>query len=196
MSETPSTVTTDVIDDPAGKVADSAPDTDAAVESPESETDSTPPVSQGRKFAERTWWLPWLLGIAALAAAVLVITQAFGGDPTPEEQIQERRSVLPSSTHTVVYEVNGTGKSPEIRYVVDGSAGTETVEGVDLPWRKEVTMTVGPGIGIAQLLAANGDGESVSCAVSVDGQVVNQGVSPGQYTNVACSAVIRPNPAK
>ena len=204
MSETPSTVTTDVIDDEVDKVGDAAPETDVKPE-PESESakaatadtsDSvvTPPIAKGRKFAEKTWWLPWVLGIAALAAAVLVITQAFGGEPTPEEKIQERQAVLPSSTHTVVYEVNGTGKSPEIRYVVDGTAATETVEGVDLPWRKEITMTVGPSVGIAQLLASNGDGESVACSVSVDGKVVNQGVAPGQYSSVSCSAVIRPTP--
>jgi len=153
------------------------------------------PPSAGRRIAEKTWWLPWLLGIATLFVAVLVFTDTFGaGEPEPEEKIQERQSVLPTSTHTVVYEVSGTGKSPEIRYVVDGTGATDKVEGVDLPWRKEIQMTVGPGVGIAQLLAANGDAPSVSCSVTVDGQPVNQGVAPGQFANVACSAVIRPNP--
>ncbi|MFC7614495.1 MmpS family transport accessory protein [Actinokineospora soli] len=143
-------------------------------------------------MAERTWWVPWLLGVAAAVVAVLLLTGALDGEPTPEERIQDRQAELPSSTHVVVYEVTGTGKSPEIRYVVDGSAGTEKVEGVDLPWRKEVEITVGPGVGIAQLLAANSEGDSISCSVSVDGQVVNQGVARGAHSNVACSAVVRP----
>lgn len=152
-----------------------------------------PPASKARNLAERTWWLPWLLGIAVLVVAVLVITNAFGpSEPTAEEQMQNRRAVLPSSGHTVVYEVNGVGKSPEIRYVVDGAATTEKVERVDLPWRKEVSITVGPAVGIAQLLASNGDADQISCTVTVDGQVVSQGVSPGQNSTVACSAVIRP----
>lgn len=178
------------------EVEDETVEETAATEEESGKSDSpvNPPPTKSRKLAEKTWWLPWLLGVAALFVAVLVLTGAFDGDPKPEEQIRDRQAALPTSTHTVVYEVNGVGKSPEIRYVADGSAQTEKVEGVDLPWRKEVRITVGPGIGIAQLLAANADADSISCSVSVDGQVVNQGVAPGQYSNVACSAVIRPNP--
>ena len=163
----------------------------AQAEAPPTVEESESP-SAARTVAERTWWVPWLLGIAAAVVAVLLLTGAFDGEPTPEERIQDRQAELVTSTHVVVYEVNGTGKSPEIRYVVDGSAGTEKVEGVDLPWRKEVEITVGPGVGIAQLLAANGDGDSITCSVSVDGQVVNQGVARGPNSNVACSAVVRP----
>lgn len=152
-----------------------------------------PPATKARKVAERTWWLPWLLGAAAVVVGALVFTDAFGwGDPTPEERMEERKAGLPVSTHKVVYEVNGVGKSPEIRYVVDGIATNETVEGADLPWRKEIDVTVGPGVGIAQLLAANSEADSISCTVSVDGQVVSQGVVPGANSNVACSAVIQP----
>ncbi|WP_436494734.1 MmpS family transport accessory protein [Actinokineospora sp. HUAS TT18] len=180
MSETP-TNSTDVVDE----------EKEESTESPPAES---PPASKSRRMAERTWWLPWLLGIAAVFVAVLVFTDTFDGEPAPEEKIQERQSVLPTSTHTVLYEVTGTGKSPEIRYVVDGTGATDKVEGVDLPWRKEIQMTVGPGVGIAQLLAANGESPQVACTVSVDGQPVNQGVAPGAFSNVACSAVIRPNP--
>ncbi|SDJ27755.1 membrane protein [Actinokineospora alba] len=197
MSETQAKAV-DVVEDDVDKESTTAAAAENVEESESKavESDSTvsPPPTKSRKLAEKTWWLPWLLGVAALFVAVLVLTGAFDGEPEPEEQIRDRQAVLPKSTHTVVYEVNGVGKSPEIRYVVDGTAQTEKVEGVDLPWRKEVQITVGPGIGIAQLLAANADADSISCSVSVDGQVVNQGVAPGQYSNVACSAVIRPNP--
>lgn len=153
-----------------------------------------PPESKARKVAERTWWLPWLLGAAVLLVVVLFITGAFGGskNQTTEQQMQNKKAALPSSTHTVVYEITGSGKSPEIRYVVDGAATSEKVEKVDLPWRKELHITVGPNVGVAQILAANADADSISCTVTVDGQVVSQGVAPGQYSTVSCSAVVRP----
>jgi len=159
------------------------------------EVAARPPESKARKVAERTWWLPWLLGAAVLLVAVLVITGAFGGskDQTPEQQMQNKKAALPSSAHTVVYEITGAGKSPEIRYVVDGAATSEKVEKVDLPWRKELHITVGPSVGIAQILAANSDADQISCSVTVDGQVVSQGVAPGQFSTVSCSAVVRPS---
>jgi hypothetical protein len=165
---------------------------DEAEESAELVT-ARPPSSKVRKVAERTWWLPWLLGAVVLLVAVLVFTGAFGSNgQTPEQQMRNKKAELPSSTHTVVYEITGTGKSPEIRYVVDGAATSEKVEKVDLPWRKELHITVGPGVGIAQILAANSDAESISCTVTVDGQVVSQGLAPGQFSTVSCSAVVRP----
>ena len=153
-----------------------------------------PPESKARKVAERTWWLPWVLGAAVVLAAVLVLTGAVGGsnDQTPEQRMRDKQAVLPASTHTVVYEITGTGKSPEIRYVADGAGATEKVEKVDLPWHKELHMTVGPGVGVVQILAANSDTDSISCTVTVDGQVVSQGVAPGAYSTVSCSAVVRP----
>jgi Mycobacterium membrane protein len=165
-----------------------------AATEPEGAGTTKPPAPKARKLAERTWWLPWLLGVAVLVVAVLVITGAFSGDDgsAAEQQMQSKKAELPTSTHTVVYEVNGAGTAPEIRYVVDGAATAEKVEKVALPWRKELRITVGPGVGIAQLLAANSEADQISCSVSVDGQVVNQGVSPGANSTVACSAVIRP----
>jgi hypothetical protein len=165
-----------------------------AVEEGAEEASVGPPASKARKVAERTWWLPWLLGAAVLLVAVLVITGAFGSnDQTPEQQMRNKKAALPSATHTVVYEITGTGKSPEVRYVVDGAATSEKVEKVDLPWRKELHITVGPSVGIAQILAANSDADSISCTVTVDGQVVSQGVAPGAFSTVSCSAVVRPS---
>jgi hypothetical protein len=200
VSDTPSKAAADVLEQEPESV--DVVETDAqepaeseTVESEPAESESldSPPAGSKRRLAEKSWWLPWLLGAAALVVAVLMFTGAFEpGEPKPEDKIRDRQSILPISTHSVVYEVTGTGKAPEIRYVVDGSATTDKVENVDLPWRKEVQMTVGPGVGIAQLLAANGDAPSITCSVTVDGQVVNQGVAQSAYSSVACSAVVRP----
>jgi hypothetical protein len=96
-------------------------------------------------------------------------------------------------THTVVYEVTGPGgKSPEIRFAGAGVNSTEKAEGVDLPWRKELTVPSGPGLGVAQVMATNGQGESISCVITVDGHVVANNTAKGESATVSCSNMIVP----
>jgi hypothetical protein len=149
------------------------------------------PAVTARSVAERTWWLPWLLGAAVVVIGVAIVIQVFG-DAEPSVQDQ-RRQALPHSTHTVVYEVTGAGKSPEIRFVSDGSSGTDRVVGADMPWRKELSVTVGPTVGVVQVLAGNsGLSDSISCSIRVDGQLVNQQTTKGEFSSVSCSAPINP----
>ncbi|EHR53605.1 membrane protein [Saccharomonospora marina XMU15] len=143
-----------------------------------------------RRVVMRTWWMPWLLGSAVLAAGTVTVIQVAAGPQAPKdwEDVQ-----LPSSTHEVVYEVAGKGTSPEIKFVVDGIAATETLTDVELPWSKEFTLEVGPGLGVVQVMASNtGEADSISCAVRVDGNVVHQASAPGEFSAVSCSSVIRP----
>ncbi|GDY33167.1 MmpS family transport accessory protein [Gandjariella thermophila] len=153
---------------------------------------TAPPIRPARRLVDRTWWLPWLLGIAVLVAGVGVIVTTLGGSDAPRTPQEQLRRQLPITKHTVSYEVRGPSKSPEIRYVTDGTNNTEKVAGVPLPWRKEFTMTVGPGPAIVQVLAANGQSDAISCSVSIDGHVVNENTAPGQYATVSCSGVIQP----
>jgi hypothetical protein len=143
------------------------------------------------RVARGTWWLPWVLGSAAFAFAAVLAVEFFGGSDKPAGWDQVK---LPTSEHRVVYSVTGAGKSPEIKYVVDGVNGTETVVNGDLPWRKELTVKVGPGLGVVQVMAANNEtAEAISCSVSVDGNVVHQATSKGQGSQVSCSSAIRPS---
>ena len=148
-----------------------------------------PPRSRTRWLAERSWWVPWLLGAAVVAVGVATLVPLVSGSSGATNGTAR----LPSSKHTVVYQVDGTGDAPEIRYLVDGIAASETVDKVNLPWRKELTLTVGPGLGIAQILANNGEyGDQITCSISVDGVVVNKNTAPGKRATVGCSAMIRP----
>lgn len=96
-------------------------------------------------------------------------------------------------THVVVYEVTGPGgKSPEIRFTGEGVNSSEEVQAVDLPWRRELTIPAGPGLGVAQVMAANGQGESISCTITVDGHVVANNTAKGEFATVSCSNMITP----
>ncbi|MBM7858331.1 MmpS family transport accessory protein [Lentzea nigeriaca] len=127
----------------------------------------------------------WRSATAGLAVVVIVAAAAWGitaGDPAP----------VPT-THTVVYEVTGPGgRAPEIRFAVEGTNTVEKAEAVSLPWRKELTIPAGPGLAVAQVMATNGQGESITCTITVDGHVVANNTAKGEYTTVSCSNMIAP----
>jgi hypothetical protein len=140
------------------------------------------------QLAKRSWWFPWLLGAVVIAVGVATVLPLLNssGDTNPASQ-------LPTSTHTVLYQVTGSGASPEIRFVTDGVAASQTVNGANLPWSKQLTITVGPGLGVAQLLAVNNNtADNISCSVSIDGVVIYHTTSMGAGMAAGCSAVIRP----
>jgi hypothetical protein len=151
-----------------------------------------PPSARAQRFAERTRRLQWLIGGAIILLGAATVLQTWGGHTPDQPTPQQPRPQLPITTHTVVYEVTGPTRSPEIRFVTDGTNATDKVEGVKLPWRKELKISVGPGPAIVQVMAANGQADAITCSVTVDGAVVNRNTAPGQYSNVSCSGVVRP----
>lgn len=149
------------------------------------------PASTVGWLAERTWWLPWLFGVAAIVVGAVIVLESLNDGPgaLPDQ----RRKALPRSNHKVVYEVTGVGQSPEIQFTSSGSNDIIRVAGASLPWRKELTISVGPSVGIAQVLAANsGKSKTVACSIRIDGQLVNQQTASGEFSSVSCSAVIYP----
>lgn len=157
----------------------------------DSAADTGPVAGRAGWLLARTRWVPWALGAVVLVISAFVVA-GFIEDATPQGTPTDL--ALPRSTHTVVYEVTGTGKSPEIRFVSDGVATTKIVDGAKLPWREKVEVEVGPGPGIAQIMAANTgrDPNGISCSISIDGTVVHETTSRGVFSGVSCSAVIRP----
>ncbi|WP_170191731.1 MmpS family transport accessory protein [Saccharothrix syringae] len=129
----------------------------------------------------------WAVGVAAaVAVAGTAVWVAAGPGAEP---------VAP--THAVVYEVTGPGgKSSEIRFTTDGANTTERVEAVDLPWRRELVVPAGPGLGIAQVMATNGQGESITCTITVNGRVVASRTARGEFTTVSCSNMMTPDAAR
>lgn len=152
---------------------------------------TSPAADRAGRLVARTRWVPWSLGAVVVVVAAFVVA-GFAEDDSPQGVPTDLD--LSRSTHTVVYEVTGTGKSPEIRFVSDGIATTKIVDDATLPWREKVSVEVGPGPGIAQIMAANTgkDPDGISCSISVDGTVVHQATSRGVFSGVSCSAVIRP----
>lgn len=89
----------------------------------------------------------------------------------------------------IVYEVSGDAPSADITYSTYGdemSTNQETV--TKLPWRKEVSTT-----GIVkdgQLIVSTGaDGGSVTCKLTVDGEVVKEATASGAFAMASCDSI-------
>ena len=87
-----------------------------------------------------------------------------------------------SSEKKILLEVGGPAKA-DITYGI----GTDQSQEIDsaLPWKKDATST--DTVLIVVLSAqSKGDGE-ITCKVSVDGKVVKENKSSGQFAIVTCS---------
>jgi Mycobacterium membrane protein len=87
---------------------------------------------------------------------------------------------------TVTYEVVATGKASNVTYTTDGAGSTSQEASVVMPWRKDVT--VDRGFAIASLTAQNAGRGELTCRISVDGAVVKEATSSGQYAVVSCTS--------
>ncbi|MGB3442524.1 MAG: MmpS family transport accessory protein [Actinophytocola sp.] len=89
----------------------------------------------------------------------------------------------------IVYEVTGDAPTADITYTTFGSEMTTNNETVTtLPWSKEVRTT-----GIVkdgQLIVTTGaDGGSVTCKLTVDGEVVKTATASGTFAMATCDSI-------
>lgn len=135
------------------------------------------------RVAARTWWMPWLIGTAVVVVGTVTAMQLLTAPGEPEAESRAK--------HRIGYEVTGTAAS-EIKYVTDGVRGIETVTRTQLPWRLELPVEVGPGLGVVQVMASRADGGSpLSCSLTVDGRIAQRSDAMPGWSSVSCSAVIR-----
>jgi len=135
--------------------------------------------------------------IAIVLSIILAITYTAGfagliGDAV--KTAEAKSSEAANKEISIVYEVNGTATDASITYSTysAGSSSTEQSSGQALPFIKELTVKAGQQYDFASysLQAQNGaeDTGSVSCKITVDGDVVAEQTSTGAYATVSCSA--------
>lgn len=141
----------------------------------------------------RRWWIAGgavlTLGLAGFAATAL--TGDGGG---PEHPIVR----LDPVTHEVIYEVSGTGPAPVITWITGERNASENALSVPLPWRRTVSLPVGPSGGFAnvEVRSAESGAGTLGCRVFVDGVQVAQQTSTDGFAGVACSHRIAPEYVK
>jgi hypothetical protein len=89
---------------------------------------------------------------------------------------------------TVVYEVLGKGTATNVTYMKEGFS-QEQQTSAKLPFRKELRFKDEVGaFAPLSLVAQNGSsGGDITCRITVDGKVVGESTSSGQYAVVTCN---------
>ena len=122
------------------------------------------------RFGRPALLLPALVLALAACGVPSAVGAAAGGGPA-----------------TVRYEVTGPESTNNITYSSTGSAGIAQENGAAAPWTKEVQFAEG-SFRVATLTAQNAGGGDITCRISVDGEVVSETTSSGEYAVVTCAS--------
>jgi hypothetical protein len=122
-------------------------------------------------------WIPLLLVVVVVVAGFTVhrLRSFFGSEGilvTPKVFADDTQSFDPK---VVRYEVFGSGGSANINYL-DLDAKPQRVDGAALPWSLTLETTEPTA---APNLMAQGSGSSITCRITVDGEVKDERTASG-----------------
>lgn len=147
---------------------------------------STDMMDNGVGLVLRRGWIP-LLVVAVLVVGGLVVYRVrgfFGSDneiTRPGAGLAE--DAEPFNPKTVIYQVFGKeGAVATINYL-DLQSSPQIVRDAPLPWSVELTTTAPSA---ATTVVAQGDGDSISCRVIVNGVVKAENTSHGVNAQTFC----------
>lgn len=125
-----------------------------------------------------------ILTLATIATAVALTATACTGteaDPNLEGAGGKAKKGL----HTVVYYVGGTAKSGDLTYTTP--SGQQQDGKSKLPWTKTFRAKGGEILALSGQNSASG---AITCKITLDGKVIKQSKSTGQFAVVSCDAMI------
>lgn len=122
---------------------------------------------------------------AVLAVPLVATTLACGGTPKDPRGPGVTDKQTGKSERIVVFEVAGTAASASnITYGLGGNMSQDN--GQKLPWSKQAKSTDAFLFTSLSAQSAGGSG-TITCKVTVDGKLVAENTSQGQYAVVTCS---------
>ena len=131
-------------------------------------------------------------GTVVIVGLLLAACSGGGGSSPTDEDSPAPAVTEESASRVVTYEVTGDGtKAGSITYLTfnGGSSSQQQEMDAAIPWTKEVAID-DPGLftsSIFSLVAQAGDGTTISCKITADGEVIQEATSTGQYSVVTCS---------
>ncbi|MER7472892.1 MmpS family transport accessory protein [Micromonospora sp. NPDC000018] len=129
-----------------------------------------------------------IAGLAALAALTLACgSGSSDADDTKGPGAQGNEATAAPAKDDgkkkIVLEVTGP-KSADVTYGLNADQSQEN--GAKLPWKKELTSS--EALVIPTVLAQSKGTGKISCKITIDGKVVKENSSSGQFAVVTCSA--------
>jgi hypothetical protein len=132
----------------------------------------------------RRVWIPIVIVLVVVVAGFTVhrIRSFFGTNPilvTPENFADDAE---PFDPKVVKYEVFGNGSYADINYL-DLDAKPQQVDGAAVPWTLQL-QTTAPSV--LPNIVAQGDGDSITCRITVDDEVKDERTSNGVNAQTFC----------
>lgn len=134
----------------------------------------------------RRAWIPIVIVIVLVIAGFTVhrVRTFFGMNPilvTPKNFADDAE---PFNPKVVKYEIFGTGTYADINYL-DLDSKPVRIDGAALPWSLTLSTTA-PSV--LPNIVAQGDGNSVSCRITVDDEVKDERTTNGVNAQTFCLA--------
>jgi len=129
-------------------------------------------------------WIPLLL-LVVLAVSALVVSRLHKifGSQDLNANAGAGIEIVQFNPKVVVYEVSGPpGTTANINYW-DENANTHQVNAASLPWSFTISTTL-PAV--SANIMAQGDGNQISCRITVDGVVREQQIANGHNAQTFC----------
>ncbi|MGV0606845.1 MmpS family protein [Mycolicibacterium sp. XJ1904] len=104
------------------------------------------------------------------AEGVIVTPRVFADDPEPFDP------------KVIKYEIFGTGSYADINYL-DLDARPQRIDGASLPWSLTL-QTTAPSA--APNIVAQGDGQTITCRITVDDEIKDERTSTGVSAQTFC----------
>jgi hypothetical protein len=129
-------------------------------------------------------WIPLLIVVVLVIGGFTVyrIRGFFGADNAAGASTAKVDDTKPFNPKVVKYEIWGTGTYADINYL-DLNAKPVRVDGASIPWSLELTTTAPSAF---PNIVAMGDGNSITCRVTVDGEVKDERTSNGVTAQTFC----------
>lgn len=124
------------------------------------------------------------LYVFAFTATAATLLACGSGGNTAGPGAQDQGTPEPAKGEkTVVMEVTGA-KSADITYGLGGDQSQDN--GAKVPWKKELKTS--DALLLATIVAQNKGGGTIACKITVDGKVVKENKSTGEYAVVTCNS--------
>ncbi|MDV3128488.1 MmpS family protein [Mycobacterium sp. 21AC1] len=133
----------------------------------------------------RRFWIPVLIAVVVVVGAftVLRVRTFFGAGDGTGMASAKVDDTKPFDPKVVVYEIYGEpGAYADVNYL-DLDAQPQRVDGVSLPWTLRLESTA-PSV--FPNIVAQGNGDTISCRISVDDELKDERTSNGVNAQTFC----------
>lgn len=135
------------------------------------------PIGQAMIKILRRIWIPLLVVVVVVIGGMTVsrIRTFFGSDGISATPVVFGNDPEPFDPKVVKYEITGSGTYANVNYL-DLDAKPQRLDGVALPWTLELRTTAPSA---APNILAQGDGDSITCRITVDDEVKDERTTTG-----------------